>query len=75
LRLLEHPRFANGTLDTSFLDTDGAALAGSGEGAPPPFVQAAVAEHARLSPSARTSPVAIGSDPWTDLRAWRPWGK
>ena len=70
LRVLEHPRFSDGTIDTSFLDTDGAALAASAEEPPPAFVRAAVARH-ELAAGAAAAPSWAGWDPWTRLHGWR----
>jgi acetyl-CoA carboxylase biotin carboxylase subunit len=73
LRILEHPRFRAGDIDTAFLDREGASLADAPEMDMPPWVSAALDE----SPvSSRQSPVASRQspsdfDPWGTLRSWR----
>ena len=79
LRVLEHPRFQDGTMDTAFLDREGAALADTPAGIPP-HVRAAVAaatndESAGGSPQSvvRNPQSAIRTtvaDPWTTLSGW-----
>ena len=46
LRILEHPRFRSGEIDTAFLDNEGASLAARRVDAMPPLVRA-VLERAR----------------------------
>jgi acetyl/propionyl-CoA carboxylase alpha subunit len=68
IRLLEHPRFISGDLDTSFLDTERQTLI-EGLDAPPPPEVLAVASQKRNgvgSHFSRTVP-----DPWETLRGWR----
>src|SRR5581483_661593 len=62
LRVLEHPRFADGTLDTGFLDREGAGLAETDTDMP-----AFVREAAQFSPqsSARTPSASASWDPWS----------
>ncbi|HEX3702362.1 MAG TPA: biotin carboxylase N-terminal domain-containing protein [Vicinamibacterales bacterium] len=73
LRILAHPRFQAGTVDTGFLDGDGAALAEGGDDTPPAFLQAAIDMH-RQSPAggrtAGTGAAATAFDPWRTLGAW-----
>ena len=57
LRILEHPRFRAGDVDTGFLDAEGAALAEAGEMEMPPFVRAAVDEAQRAAVEARRANV------------------
>jgi acetyl/propionyl-CoA carboxylase alpha subunit len=86
LRVLDHPRFRAGEIDTGFLDGEGASLAGAPDTEMPPFVSAAL-EAARLSAvDARKTPVdkepsggqardtdaTTTWDPWARLREWRP---
>jgi acetyl/propionyl-CoA carboxylase alpha subunit len=75
LRILEHPRFRSGTVDTGFLDGEGAALAGDPEIEMPPFVRAALAaaDESRISPESRIpNPESRETwDPWSRLREWR----
>jgi acetyl-CoA carboxylase biotin carboxylase subunit len=74
LRILEHPRFLSGEADTSFLDTEGDALARSTDEPVPPFVSAAVAAHADVAP--QTGPDfdrhQEAWDPWRRNAGWRP---
>jgi acetyl-CoA carboxylase biotin carboxylase subunit len=75
LRILEHPRFQAGQIDTGFLDREGAALAEIAEPEPPAFVRDAVAAAAgHQSPATRYQPLSGGHqasvDPWTSLAAW-----
>jgi acetyl/propionyl-CoA carboxylase alpha subunit len=72
LRILEHPRFRAGEVDTGFLDGEGAALADVAGAEPPPGVRAAIAHLAQSSVVSRQSSV-VGlavPDPWQTLRAW-----
>jgi acetyl-CoA/propionyl-CoA carboxylase biotin carboxyl carrier protein len=75
LRILEHPRFLAGDVDTGFLDGDGAALADAPEMAMPPFVRAALAlatESQILTESRIPNPESRHAwDPWAFLRDWR----
>jgi 3-methylcrotonyl-CoA carboxylase alpha subunit len=65
LRVLEHPRFRAGTVDTGFLDREGETLLEEGGVEAPEFVRAAVAAHAHLLRAATTTPQAPSSwDPW-----------
>jgi acetyl/propionyl-CoA carboxylase alpha subunit len=64
LRILQHPRFRSGAIDTGFLDREGAALADSDNDEAPPFVRAAVAAHG--APHRDQSP----PDPWQTLGEW-----
>jgi acetyl-CoA/propionyl-CoA carboxylase biotin carboxyl carrier protein len=71
LRILDHPRFQNGTMDTGFLDREGASLADGANEAMPPFVRAAASAHDASTRS--ESPVTgrrSSVDPWQALRAW-----
>jgi acetyl-CoA carboxylase biotin carboxylase subunit len=69
LRILEHPRFQAGDIDTAFLDRDGASLADAPEMDMPPWVSAVLAAAGVASPqSPAPSPQ---SDPWQTLRGWR----
>jgi acetyl/propionyl-CoA carboxylase alpha subunit len=64
LRILEHPGFRTGTVDTGFLDREGATLL-EGSVEAPEFVHAAVAAHTRLSLAAATT--------WQAPSSWDPW--
>jgi acetyl/propionyl-CoA carboxylase alpha subunit len=68
LRVLDHPRFRAGDVDTGFLDAEGAALAASGPVEIPNAVQTAIAAHESESPQ-ETQPAR--PDPWQSLREWR----
>ena len=87
LRILDHPRFRAGDIDTGFLDGEGASLGDAPETEVPPFVSAAL-ESARLaavdgrkppvdkersiSPGGDTASPTTTWDPWARLREWRP---
>jgi len=81
LRILDHPRFRAGDVDTEFLDNEGATLAGA---APPPMpdtVRDAMAAHAAALDQSQAGQSAEsrtpnpesrhGRDPWEHLDAWR----
>jgi acetyl/propionyl-CoA carboxylase alpha subunit len=68
LRILEHPRFLAGDIDTGFLDEDGASLAAAPAGETPGHVRAAVAAHESESPAAGGE---SDHDPWQSVREWR----
>jgi 3-methylcrotonyl-CoA carboxylase alpha subunit len=73
LRILAHQRFRAGTVDTAFLDNEGAPLAEQGDEEPPAFVRAAVAAHRSAAesqiPSSESHPRAT-RDPWSALQEW-----
>jgi acetyl-CoA carboxylase biotin carboxylase subunit len=79
LRIIAHPRFRAGDVDTGFLDGDGAGLADAVADAPPQYVRAAIAMHedvAMRRESAGNGPAADPEsrhtrDPWAALRGWR----
>ena len=79
LRVLEHPRFRAGDIDTTFLDTEGQALAANPAAQPPAFVGEALAAYAldsdqltATSASGETQSMAVaGIDPWERLGTWR----
>ena len=68
LRILDHPRFRAGDVDTGFLDAEGAALAVSSPVEIPNAVQAAIAAHE--SESGPETPPSR-PDPWQSLNEWR----
>jgi acetyl/propionyl-CoA carboxylase alpha subunit len=86
LRVVGHPRFTEGTVDTSFLEGDGATLAAAPDAEVPVFVRAALeqwqvenrrskVESSSLRDASAVSrqPSAIPAwDPWTRVREWRP---
>jgi acetyl/propionyl-CoA carboxylase alpha subunit len=65
LRVLDHPRFRTGAVDTGFLDRDGATLAEATAAEIPGFVRAAALAHDQ-------SPSAI-SKPQSAMESWDPW--
>jgi len=72
LRVLEHPRFAAGDVDTAFLDTEGAPLVAAPPTETPAFVllAMAVAQDAHAGGGTMTASRAA-RDPWQRLREWR----
>ena len=67
LRLLDHPRFRAGDVDTGFVDADAASFADTNDGVPP-FVRAAIAAHDAEDNSVDGQG---GWDPWRRLGDWR----
>jgi acetyl/propionyl-CoA carboxylase alpha subunit len=65
LRILEHPDFRAGMVDTGFLDRESASLLEEDGGKTPEFVVAAVAAHARESRATTTT--------WQARSSWDPW--
>jgi len=66
IRLLEHPRFVRGDIDTGFIDAERESLVAGLDEAPPPEVLAVAAENGVGGHLKRTVP-----DPWQSLRGWR----
>jgi len=71
LRILEHPRFRSGEIDTGFLDTDGASLATSASVQIPDAVRDVLRAFTTGDPSRGTSRESR-VDPWKVLTSWRP---
>jgi 3-methylcrotonyl-CoA carboxylase alpha subunit len=71
LRILEHPRFRSGDIDTGFLDGEGAALVEAGEVEPPQWMRAAVAAHEKRRSPAAGDWATEACDPWQRLGRWR----
>jgi 3-methylcrotonyl-CoA carboxylase alpha subunit len=71
LRILEHPRFRSGEIDTGFLDTDGASLATSASVQIPDAVRDVLRAFTTADPSRGTSRESR-VDPWEVLTSWRP---
>jgi acetyl/propionyl-CoA carboxylase alpha subunit len=80
LRILDHPRFQQGTVDTGFLDTEHAVLTATAEQPVPAFVRAAVEAYKANSQSPSSALTGVGGvsdtpptphDPWQELRGWR----
>jgi acetyl/propionyl-CoA carboxylase alpha subunit len=65
LRILEHPAFRAGSVDTGFLDRESASLLEEDGAKTPEFVLAAVAAHARESRATTTT--------WQARSSWDPW--
>jgi acetyl/propionyl-CoA carboxylase alpha subunit len=75
LRVLDHPRFRAGEVDTSFLDGDGAALT-TADSPMPDVVREAIAQFESGTPTSDLRPpiADLGpptSDPWVRLKSWR----
>jgi 3-methylcrotonyl-CoA carboxylase alpha subunit len=76
IELLEHPRFVSGSIDTGFLDTEGAAIRAGLRSEPPAAVEE-VAAAARATSRAGPFGPATGpsgpaaTDPWVSLRGAR----
>jgi acetyl/propionyl-CoA carboxylase alpha subunit len=70
LSVLGDSRFAAGSIDTRFLDRDGAALTGPPDGTVPDHVRAAFAAAAAARPTLLEETVRP-SDPWQTLLNWR----
>jgi acetyl/propionyl-CoA carboxylase alpha subunit len=72
LKVLDHPRFRAGAMDTGFLDEEGAALAAAGSDGIPAVVLAAVGAH-RQATGTRPERGEGGDDwdPWARFRGWR----
>jgi len=72
MQLLEHPQFVAATIDTGFLDREGAAIAAASVSALPAAALAAVAEHRRTVASGTFgTPGTLGPDPFVTLGGWR----
>jgi len=85
IQLLQHDQFVAATIDTGFLDREGAAIASASVAELPATALAAVAEHRRtLGTGNGTHPLgtvgtpgtlgtvgALGTDPFVTLRGWR----
>ena len=71
LRVLEHPRFQAGQIDTGFLDAEGAGLAVDPPQEVPAVVQAALAAHDQRSTHSGTALSGDTWDPWSRLNGWR----
>jgi acetyl/propionyl-CoA carboxylase alpha subunit len=70
LRILAHPRFRSGDIDTAWLDADGASLAAAGPSDMPAHVRAAVDAYESETEPAGTADTSQ-PDPWQSLREWR----
>ena len=68
LRILDHPRFRAGEIDTGFLDAEGASLAATAVSETPAYVRAAVSAHESESQSHQSE---TRPDPWQSVGEWR----
>jgi 3-methylcrotonyl-CoA carboxylase alpha subunit len=70
IRVLEHPRFVEAAIDTSFLDREGHGLCEENVG---PGLEAALAAAAAYDgrPAARSAQAQAAADPWDRLHGWR----
>ena len=68
IRVLEHPQFRAGELDTAFLDRESDALAAAVEAEWPAPVRAALAAY---EADQTQTVLASAADPWTRLDGWR----
>ena len=70
IRVLEHPQFGEGGIDTSFLDGEGRVLCDPVEG---PGLAAALASAAAFEPpvAGRSLAAPTAPDPWERLQGWR----
>jgi len=72
LQVVEHPAFRSASIDTQFLDSAGAALAGKSTTSldeAPEIVRAAVAAH--VSAASERLSTSVSEDPWDRLQGWR----
>jgi len=68
IRVLDSPRFRSGTVDTAFLDGEGATLASEADADVPAFVKAAAAAY--TGDAATGASRTTGWDPWEQLHGW-----
>jgi len=77
IQLLQHDQFVAATIDTGFLDREGAVIAAASVTELPAAALAAVTEHRRasgppsLGPHSSASFGAVNTDPFETLRGWR----
>jgi acetyl/propionyl-CoA carboxylase alpha subunit len=69
IRLLEHPRFVSGDIDTGFIDAERQALVAGLDGEPPAEVLAVAAAENRKGVGGHLKRTV--DDPWESLRGWR----
>jgi acetyl/propionyl-CoA carboxylase alpha subunit len=67
IRLLEHPRFVSGDIDTGFIDTERQTLVAGLDAEPPPEVLAVAAALNGVGGHLKRTVY----DPWESLRGWR----
>ena len=70
LRILDHPQYRAGQVDTGFLDREGATLAASPAGEMPAVVRAAISAHEAAEVTAPSAGHQPGADPWSSLAGW-----
>ena len=71
VRVLEHPKFVTGAIDTGFLDAEGARLAEPSSTQTPPFVLTAMAAQGPSSVDGGAADSRQTVDPWRRLVDWR----
>ena len=71
VRVLEHPRFESGRIDTGFLDLEEATLTRAEPRELPAVVRAALAAHDDRPAISGAPGVGAESDPWSRLKGWR----
>jgi acetyl/propionyl-CoA carboxylase alpha subunit len=73
LRILNHPSFQSGNVDTGFLESEAEVLAEETEAPTPPPVMAAMAAHSEASANSAASLDQPHShwDPWRRITGWR----
>ena len=71
LRILEHPRFQSGEVDTGFLDAEAGDLTRAFVTGTPAVVQAALAAHDESVAVSQPASSGHAWDPWSRLKAWR----
>ena len=69
IRVLEHPRFGDATIDTAFLDREGQALCEPVAG--PGVAAALAAAAAHQGSTVRATNTRSSQDPWETLQGWR----
>jgi acetyl-CoA carboxylase biotin carboxylase subunit len=71
LRVLAHDRFRSGTVDTGWLDTEGASLSAVTDPEPSPFIRAALDAATSMPAQTPVDRDIVAWDPWDRLRGWR----
>jgi acetyl/propionyl-CoA carboxylase alpha subunit len=73
LRILDHPRFQSGNVDTGFLESEGEALTEGPDTVIPSPVMAAMAAHSEAATNSGATPGHPHSewDPWGRIPGWR----
>jgi acetyl/propionyl-CoA carboxylase alpha subunit len=74
IKVLEHPRFRAGDIDTGFLDREGPSLSAETGGKLPAFLSDALAQiddGVGAKPEAESPEPRANADPWVRLQGWR----